>query len=103
MNTNLKLNFSNEDQGLVVEMGGDLDISSSPKFTEAVEENFNKDSDIIFDMEDLDYIDSTGLGAFMTIFRQIKDTDYDIEIINAKDNIKKIFTITELDKVFRMK
>jgi len=37
-----------------------------------------------------------------TLYRKVKDTDFTIDLINVKPSIKKIFTITELDKVFRI-
>lgn len=103
MNTNLNLNLTRQDENILVEMSGDLDISSYAKFTDKVLEEYRKEnSSMVFDMKDLKYIDSTGLGAFMTLYREVKDTSYTINIINAKENIKKIFVITELDSIFRM-
>lgn len=103
MNTNLNLTLTRQDENILVQMSGDLDISSYAKFTDKVFEEYKKENaSMVFDMKNLKYIDSTGLGAFMTLYREIKDSDYTISIINAKDNIKKIFVITELDSIFRM-
>lgn len=103
MNTNLNLTLTRQDENILVQMSGDLDISSYAKFTDKVFEEYKKENaSMVFDMKNLKYIDSTGLGAFMTLYREIKDSEYTISIINAKDNIKKIFVITELDSIFRM-
>lgn len=99
----LKLDINRQDQDILVKMGGDLDISSSKEFTSKIEKEYEKyPANLVFHMEDLDYIDSTGLGSFMTFYRKLKDTDHSIRIKGAKENILKIFKITELDKVFGM-
>ncbi len=103
MNNNLTMNCKRQDNTIITELTGDLDISSSPKFTEKIEKEFDeKNANLVFDMGNLNYIDSTGLGSFITLYRKVKDTDFTIDLINVKPSIKKIFTITELDKVFRI-
>lgn len=103
MPNNLKLNILRQENEIIIEMTGDLDISSNPQFIKEVEEEFDRENaNMVFEMRNLTYIDSTGLGAFMTLYRKVKDTDYTISLRNLRDNIKKIFTITELDKIFRI-
>lgn len=103
MNNNLTMNFKRQDNTIFTELTGDLDISSSPKFTEKIEKEFDEENaNLVFDMAKLNYIDSTGLGSFITLYKKVKDTEYTIDLKNVKPSIKKIFTITELDKVFRI-
>lgn len=52
-----------EDDKLVVKLKGDLDIYSSTNFSDKLLEKYNENKkDVIVDLTDLDYIDSTGLG-----------------------------------------
>ena len=57
---------------------------------------------IRLNLETLDYIDSTGLGVIIGILKRIKVEDKEIYIKSPKDNVKKIFSITGLDKIFKM-
>lgn len=80
---------------------GDLDIYTSQEFRDQVIESFEKGNrDILIDCENLDYLDSTGLGALISVLKTVKDTDYKIYLENIKPNIRKLFSITELDKLF---
>ncbi len=58
--------------------------------------------DMKINLENLDYIDSTGLGAMIGVLKKLKTDNKEIYIINPKSNVKKIFTITGLDKIFKV-
>ncbi len=62
----------------------------------------NTDKDLVIDIKDLDYLDSTGLGLFMKIYKLAKEKDRSVSIINPKENILKLFKITDLTDVFNM-
>lgn len=99
----LDLKISSSDDKSLVELIGDLDIYTSPEFNKDILKEFNKNKkDIIFDASGLDYIDSTGLGAFISLYKTVNENGKTIKIIGIKQNVKKIFTITELDKIFRI-
>lgn len=80
---------------------GEIDIYTSSKFKEEVLKYFDSNrTDIVIDGKNLSYIDSTGLGALISILKKLKEDDFKIYLSNVKPNIRKIFDITELDKLF---
>jgi anti-sigma B factor antagonist len=92
-----------EENSLKVMLKGDLDVYSEKDFKNFAKENLEGENiDLVFDLKDLDYIDSTGLGLFMNIYKRQKANDKKIKIINAKDNIYKLFKITDLTELFDM-
>ena len=87
----------------LVEIKGDLDIYAEDEFKSFIEREIeNTDKDLVIDMKDLDYLDSTGLGLFMKIYKLAKEKDRSVSIINPKENILKLFKITDLTDVFNM-
>ncbi len=93
----------NETDKLYVKVSGDLDINNIAKLREEVLAQYEDiDKDIVFDFIDLDYIDSTGLGVLISVYKRVKEKDNQIYIKNAKKNIKKLFYITELDQIFNL-
>ncbi|MDD7305448.1 MAG: STAS domain-containing protein [Peptoniphilaceae bacterium] len=91
------------DDLLTVELKGDLDVYFEKEFKEFAKENLlNEDIDMVFDFKYLNYIDSTGLGLFMNLYKNQKEKNKSIKIINAKDNIYKLFKITDLTELFNM-
>ncbi|MDO5026782.1 MAG: STAS domain-containing protein [Tissierellia bacterium] len=96
------LDYKDEDK-LTVFLEGDLDINTVKEFQDRVLNTYKDlDKDLIFDLKKLDYIDSTGLGAIITVFKEVKEKNRLLKIINAKKNIKKLFYITELDSLFEI-
>lgn len=85
-----------------ISLTGDLDVYSEEEFKKFIDEKIDTNKDIIFDLEKLDYLDSTGLGMFMTVYNMQKSKDKKVKIINSKENIKKLFKITDLFDLFAM-
>ena len=97
----LKVDLRQEGEKLFVDLQGDLDIKSNKEFKEKVN-SVQGVKKIIVNCENLSYIDSTGLGAFISIYKNIKEKGEKLVITGLKPHIKKIFLITDLDKVFEI-
>lgn len=97
----LKVDLKKDGELLFVDLQGDLDINSNKEFKEKVN-SVQGVKKIIVNCENLSYIDSTGLGAFMSIYKHIKEKGEKLVITGLKPHIKKIFLITDLDKVFEI-
>ena len=92
-----------ENEELVVYLSGDLDINTVRQFQDEVLKNYSQvDKDFVFDLKYLDYIDSTGLGAIITVYKEVNDKGNKLKVINAKKNVRKLFFITELDSLFEI-
>ena len=83
---------------------GEMDINSYLIVKEKLDEVLkDKMADIELNCENLSYIDSTGIGVLIGILKKMKKNEKQISIINAKSNIKRLFNITGLDKIFVIK
>lgn len=103
MSLNIKSNYGNDSKEWVVSLKGELDLSYAndlkAELYKAVDKNF---SDVVIDMSNLEYIDSTGIGVLVGLMKKLRTGGKDIKISNAKDNVKKIFKITGLDQIISM-
>lgn len=101
MSDGLKLVQEESNDSVKLSLFGEVDIYTSQELKEKlysiVETNQN---DLIIDCKELNYIDSTGLGIFVGALKKAKQYGKKIVITGLKDNIKKLFIITGLDKVF---
>ena len=97
----LKVDLRQEGDKLFVDLQGDLDINSNKEFKDKVN-SVKGVKNITVNCENLSYIDSTGLGAFISIYKNIKEKGEKPVIKGLKPHIKKIFLITDLDKVFEI-
>ena len=97
------LNLIDEGDHYLIELIGDLDIYNNKKFKEKIADIYEDlDKDIVVDCSKLEYIDSTGLGSFISLLKLTRDEEKEITVKNLKKNIKKVFKITDLDKLFNI-
>lgn len=100
---NLDLREKMSENGVVIELKGELDIFSSPMLKEKLYALIDSSSsDVVIDLNEVTYIDSTGLGVFVGALKKSKQKGVGIVLKNLKPNVKKVFSITGLDKVFRI-
>lgn len=101
ININSKLDSTNSFWSINLE--GELDVSTADKLKEHLYKLANEQVlDMKINLSNLDYIDSTGLGVMIGVLKKIKSEEKEIYIINPKSNVKKIFTITGSDKIFKV-
>ncbi len=85
----------------VIEVGGEVDVYTAPKLREsivtAVDEGHNR---LIVDVEQVDFLDSTGLGVLVGSLKRVRAEGGSLDIVCTHERILKIFDITGLDKVF---
>lgn len=80
---------------------GELDIYVSEEFKKKVLDIYNNEkSDIYFDFSKLEYIDSTGLGAMISILKELLEDDHRIYLKDVNPKIRKLFKITKLEEMF---
>lgn len=101
MGLELIKDFNEKDNTWILKPTGEIDIYTAPDFKKTlldISEEY--DTDIIIDGENLQYIDSTGLGVLISGLKKQKEKNRNIIIKNIKPNINKLFMITGLNKVF---
>ena len=90
----IKINKVNE-----VLLIGRLDASRA-KNVQEVFDSINGDCSV--DFNELEYISSAGLGVLLKTYSILQKSGNQIKLINMHNNIKEVFKLTSLDKVFRI-
>lgn len=97
-----KTKVMEEKDQLVIFFSGDIDIYSKDQFEERSQQIISKKSDVVLDFKELDYIDSTGLGMLINLYKSLNESNHKLSIRNENQNIRKIFEITDLTELFNM-
>ena len=86
-----------------VSLAGELDVSTADELKKSLHKLVDeKNIYMKLNLENLDYIDSKGLGVMIGILKRLKIENKEVYIEKPKNNVRKIFNITGLDKVFKM-
>lgn len=104
MSSGLNIREERLSDSVVVYITGEVDIYTSQTLKDRLYETIDSTkADLVLDCKELNYIDSTGLGIFVGALKKSKQNDKKIYISGLKENIKKLFLITGLDKLFLLK
>ena len=99
----MDLSLANRTEGdkTVVSVGGEIDVYTAPKLREQivslVEEGHYH---LVIDMEDVEFLDSTGLGVLVGGLKRVRAHEGSLRLVCTQERILKIFRITGLTKVF---
>jgi anti-sigma B factor antagonist len=85
----------------VVAVGGEIDVYTAPKLRDKITELVAAGHhDVVVDMENVDFLDSTGLGVLVGGLKKVRAENGSMQIVCGQDRLLKIFRITGLAKVF---
>ncbi len=97
----LDIKTAQTDETCVMTLGGEVDVYTAPRLKEALVAEIEAGcARVVVDLEEVEFIDSSGLGVLVGGLRRAKERDGTIRLVCTRDNILKIFRITGLDKVF---
>ncbi len=90
-----------ENGTLIAEFKGRLDTAAAVQTTKDVEPlMLAKDTEIILDCTDLEYISSSGLRIFIGILKSAKANGGQVKVKNINEEISKVFQMTGFNKLF---
>jgi anti-sigma B factor antagonist len=97
----LSLSTRTEGERTIVSVGGEIDVYTAPKLREQLIDLVAAGKyHLIVDMENVDFLDSTGLGVLVGGLKRVRAHDGSLELVCSQERILKIFRITGLTKVF---
>ena len=84
-----------------VSVGGEVDLSTAPELKEVLNGVIDGGARfVLVDLSTATFIDSTTLGVLMGAVKRVRPEGGEIAIACKDPNIRKIFEITLLDRVF---
>lgn len=97
----LKYNTTTTGDILILEVEGNLDAITAPEIRHVIETIVNADwKKVIVDMSKLNLIDSSGVGAIVSLYKRIRLKKGDVKIAGISGQPKEIFRLLGLDKAF---
>ena len=90
---------------LIVQVDGELDLETSPVFREKVESKLNQYEMIkhlILDLKQVNFIDSSGLGAILGRFKRLSQQGGRVSAVNVSPQVRRIFELSGLLKIMEI-
>lgn len=95
---NIEVEITEKEKKQTLVVKGEVDIHTCPTLKEKLDIISEKKQSFILDLENISYIDSTGLGTIAYTARSLEETKEKIHIVCNKPQIIKIFKVSGLEK-----
>ena len=89
----LNINKNKDGDKLVIELEGRLDTTTAPELEESVKEDIDGVTDLVIDIEKLEYISSAGLRVLLAA-QKIMNKQGSMTVAHPNDVISEIFEVT---------
>lgn len=97
----LSLDTRHDGDRTVIAVAGEIDVYTAPKLREAMTALVDEGrGHLVIDLEDVEFMDSTGLGVLVGGLKRVRGIDGSLDIVCTHERLLKIFRITGLNKVF---
>jgi anti-sigma B factor antagonist len=91
------------DKEIYVMVTGEIDAYTAPKLREELLPLAEGENKIItVNLKDVTYLDSTGLGVFVGMFKQLNKNEGELKLVELSDRLKRLFTITGLSHIMNI-
>jgi stage II sporulation protein AA (anti-sigma F factor antagonist) len=80
---------------------GELDHHSAPEVKGALDDALQRfaDADLVLDLKNLSFMDSSGLGVLLGRYRQLKSRGRGLYVKNVGHQIEKVFTVSGIYRI----
>lgn len=87
---------------IIIPSGENLDAKSAPAFKEGVLDLIRSSnlSKLVFNLEHLQFIDSSGLGTFLSIQRTLNSQGGTLKLAHLNKPIRTMFEIVSMHRIF---
>lgn len=96
-----KIQFEKIGRSLVIKFDGEIDHHYAEDIRNKIDHEFNKQNckNIIFDFTNVTFMDSSGIGMIIGRYKLAKEKNGTTFACSLKDNAKKLFIMSGLDKI----
>jgi anti-sigma B factor antagonist len=93
----MELKIRKNGENYIIDVNGEMDLYNSYKLKELVMKMLEKKvTRFIINLENVDYIDSSGIGALIYICSTIRKLYLKLVITNIHGSVKKVIELTKL-------
>ncbi|MBM7717571.1 anti-sigma B factor antagonist [Bacillus thermophilus] len=98
MNVSIKITENNN--AVHASIAGEIDAYTAPKVRdELIKHAEKKGMQLVVDLTEVIYMDSTGLGVFVGLFKQLRANEGDLTLTGMSERLQRLFDITGLADV----
>lgn len=100
---NISIDVQEQTQQTTITLTGEIDAYTAPKLRETAFPYTEQDgTSLIIDLSGVTYMDSTGLGVFVGLFKSLNANNGTMQLVGLSDRLKRLFDITGLADIMNI-
>lgn len=85
------------DSHVVISVTGEVDAHTADQVRAAIDAAITPGARLVVDLSGVSFLDSTGLGVFVTALKHLREQDGSLELVVTSPRVMKVFQLTGLD------
>ena len=98
----MEVTISSIEKYYIVKINGRVDTLTAPKLETDILNLINDDKNIIIDLDDMDYISSSGLRVLLLTQKKLLAKSKSLKLFGLQASIKEIFDISGFSSIFKI-
>ncbi|ESU31534.1 anti-sigma B factor antagonist [Bacillus sp. 17376] len=97
---NISIDVKETESKLAVKVSGEIDAYTAPQLREKLFPLSEKEGiNMVVDLSEVNYMDSTGLGVFVGVFKNVRAHEGEFKIVGVSERLQRLFEITGLTDI----
>ncbi|MBY7142394.1 STAS domain-containing protein [Virgibacillus sp. NKC19-3] len=97
---NLVVDVVDQQETSTVHLSGEVDAYTAPELkAKLLPLTYHQGHTVNVDLKDVTYMDSTGLGVFISALKSTNEHESKLKLINIQERVLRLFKITGLDEI----
>jgi anti-sigma B factor antagonist len=99
---NMEIIYNMENDIGIIKIIGKLNVLNAEEFKKSFDIYLKETSNFVFDLSELEFIDSTGLGCLISSLKKSTEKKGDIKIFNLQTKPRIVFDLTRAFRIFEI-
>lgn len=96
----MEISSRTEDPFEVIALAGEVDLKSSPELREELLSRLKKGRDVLIDLSQVTYIDSSGIASLVEGYQVAKGQKQRFGLVGVSESARQVLQLARLDRVF---
>jgi anti-sigma B factor antagonist len=84
----------------LIAVHGELDLFTAPELRTRINETIDEGTrELIVDLSDTAFVDSTGLGVLLAALKRMRSCDGELVILDSRGNVLETFKVAGVDQI----
>ncbi|MFW5795040.1 MAG: STAS domain-containing protein [Bacillota bacterium] len=99
--TDVKLSYEVLEDRNILKVDGKIIFENSNQVKEKVKEIIKEKefNNLIIDLSSTSYLDSSGIGVILSLFKFMRDNDGKLILVNPNQKVNRVFEMTKLKQI----